>query len=201
MARRGSYAKGVAKRDEILNEALTVIARSGYSRASVRELADAVGLSQAGLLHYFSSKEELFTAVLAKRDEVDMSTYMVDVDHSDPFATLAQVMRHNTEVPGLAQLYMRLSAEATDATHPAHDYFLQRSAEFRAQFADGIRARQATGALPAHIDPERMAVIMIALADGLQTHWMLDPELDMAEHIDYLSELLGLAPAPTPTEP
>jgi AcrR family transcriptional regulator len=71
MARRGSYAKGVAKREEILTAALDVIARQGYGRASVRELADAVGLSQAGLLHYFSSKEELFAEVLRKRDEVD----------------------------------------------------------------------------------------------------------------------------------
>src|SRR3982751_4591907 len=69
--RRGSYAKGVAKREEILERALDVIAREGYRGASVKELADAVGLSQAGLLHYFDSKEELFAEILRKRDEVD----------------------------------------------------------------------------------------------------------------------------------
>ena len=69
--RRGSYAKGVAKREEILTRALDVIAREGYRGASVKELADAVGLSQAGLLHYFDSKEELFTEILRKRDELD----------------------------------------------------------------------------------------------------------------------------------
>ena len=75
MARRGSYAKGVAKREEILERALEVIAREGYRGASVKELAEAVGLSQAGLLHYFDSKEELFTEILRKRDEVDMPHY------------------------------------------------------------------------------------------------------------------------------
>ena len=69
--RRGSYAKGVAKREEILTRALDVIAREGYRGASIKELADAVGLSQAGLLHYFGSKEELFTEILRKRDELD----------------------------------------------------------------------------------------------------------------------------------
>ena len=49
---------------------------------SVRELADAVGLSQAGLLHYFSSKEELFTAILRKRDEVDFATYVAEAGRS-----------------------------------------------------------------------------------------------------------------------
>ena len=36
----GSYAKGIAKREEILTAALDVIARNGYRRTSVRELAD-----------------------------------------------------------------------------------------------------------------------------------------------------------------
>jgi len=40
MAQRGSYAKGIAKREEILTAALDVIARNGYRRTSVRELAD-----------------------------------------------------------------------------------------------------------------------------------------------------------------
>lgn len=197
MARRGSYAKGVAKREEILTEALQVIAQNGYSRASVRELADAVGLSQAGLLHYFSSKEELFTAVLQKRDEVDAAVYL-DGNDREALSGLAAVMRHNTEVPGLAQLYSRLSAEATDPAHPAHDFFVQRTAQFRAMFADNVRARQQLGTLPAHLDPDKVATIMIALADGLQTQWTLDPSIDMAEHIDYLAGLLSLSASGTP---
>ncbi|HYP72739.1 MAG TPA: TetR family transcriptional regulator, partial [Microbacterium sp.] len=41
---RGAYAKGVAKREEILTRALQVIAREGYRGASVKEIAEAVGL-------------------------------------------------------------------------------------------------------------------------------------------------------------
>ncbi|RZU66822.1 TetR family transcriptional regulator [Microterricola gilva] len=199
MAQRGSYAKGVAKREEILTEALQVIAQNGYSRASVRELAEAVGLSQAGLLHYFSSKEELFTAVLQKRDEVDAAVYLDGSSELEALSGLAAVMRHNTEVPGLAQLYSRLSAEATDPAHPAHDFFVQRTAQFRLLFAENVRSRQQQGTLPAHLDPEKVATIMIALADGLQTQWTLDPSIDMAEHIDYLASLLSIGGSGTQT--
>ena len=52
---RGPYAKGVAKREEILTTALEVVSRRGFGGASVKELADAVGLTPAGLLHYFGS--------------------------------------------------------------------------------------------------------------------------------------------------
>ncbi|HEY3410873.1 MAG TPA: helix-turn-helix domain-containing protein, partial [Propionicimonas sp.] len=55
MAARGPYAKGLAKRDEILEVALAHFAERGYDRASVREVARLAGLTQAGLLHHFST--------------------------------------------------------------------------------------------------------------------------------------------------
>ena len=186
--RRGQYAKGVAKREEILTTALDVIARNGYGRTSVKELADAVGLSQAGLLHYFSSKEELFQEVLRKRDEVDaqgisdMSGISID--------EYVRFIRHNADVPGLVQLYARLSNEATDPEHPAHAYFVERQRQIREQFADLIRGRQEAGEAPASLDPTKTATLLIAVTDGLQTQWMLDPEVDMAEHIAYLWQLI-----------
>ena len=45
---RGSYSKGRAKRAEILSEAVRVFAESGYRGGSLKEIADRVGLSQAG---------------------------------------------------------------------------------------------------------------------------------------------------------
>ncbi|KQZ11207.1 TetR family transcriptional regulator [Agromyces sp. Root1464] len=188
MARRGSYAKGVAKREEILTTALDVIARNGYRRTSVRELADAVGLSQAGLLHYFSSKEELFQEILRKRDEVD--TEMFDFDSEQPIGAFFDVIRHNSEVPGLVQLYAQLSTEAGDPEHPSHEYFVERYAAFRGMFGGMLRDEQAAGRLDADLDLDRIGNLFLAAADGLQTQWMLDPSIDMAEHVAYLWQLI-----------
>ena len=194
MARRGSYAKGVAKREEILTAALDVIARNGYGRASVRELADAVGLSQAGLLHYFSSKEELFAEVLRKRDEVDAATFIEAAGSDDPEALVREypaLIRHNADVPGLVQLFARLSADATDPDHPAHEFFVGRYRQFRTFAAEGVRRAQAAGSLSADLDPERVATMLMALADGLQTQWLMDPEVDMSDHVAEFLAILG----------
>ena len=48
--RRGSYAKGVAKREEILERALEVIAREGYRGASIKELATKIELGEGELV-------------------------------------------------------------------------------------------------------------------------------------------------------
>jgi AcrR family transcriptional regulator len=188
MATRGAYAKGIVKREQILTTALEVIARNGYRHASVRELADAVGLSQAGLLHYFSSKEELFTAILRKRDEVDFATYVAETGRSAEafFAVIA----HNTEVPGLVRLYAQLSVEAVDADHPAHAYFVERSARFRNAFADLIRAEQEAGRTDPELDPVLAGGLFLAAADGLQTQWLLDPTIDMVAHLRLLWSLV-----------
>jgi AcrR family transcriptional regulator len=191
MAQRGSYAKGVAKREQILRTALEVIAREGFRNASVRELADAVGLSQAGLLHYFGTKEDLYTAILSKRDEVDIDTYGPLDTSDDPHAVLEtylNVIRHNADVPGLVQLFAHVSVDAVDADHPAHDYFAGRQHRLRDLFVPSIERLQRDGRLTERIDAATLATIVLALGDGLQTQWLVDPELDMAGTI---AALLG----------
>lgn len=192
MTRRGAYAKGIAKREEILTTALDVIATHGYRRASVRELADAVGLSAAGLLHYFDSKEELFTAILRKRDEVDQQTY--GAEGSD-LETLQAVVRHNATVPGLVQLYAQLSAEASEPGHPAREFFSARTAHLTETFRNAVQQAQGRGEIREDLDPAWIATSLHALADGLQSLWLLNPELDMAMHLGQFVDTLRPPPA------
>jgi AcrR family transcriptional regulator len=48
----------------ILDRAAALFARRGFAKTSVQDVADAVGLSKAGLLHHFPSKDVLHRAVL-----------------------------------------------------------------------------------------------------------------------------------------
>ncbi|MGH1548727.1 TetR/AcrR family transcriptional regulator [Leifsonia poae] len=193
MARRGAYAKGVAKREEILEAALDVIAREGWHGASVKELAESVGLSQAGLLHYFGSKDELFTAILRKRDEVDSRRFPQEqpVSADRLREGFVSVVRHNAEVPGLVQLFSRLAVEGGDPSHPAHEYFAERSATLRALFTQVFAQQQADGAVTRDVDPETLARLVQAVSDGLQLQWLQDPSVDMAATVDAMFTLLA----------
>ncbi|QUX31868.1 TetR family transcriptional regulator [Nocardiopsis akebiae] len=240
----------MAKRGEILDAALTVIGRDGYSRATVREIADAVGLSQNGLLHHFGSKERLFVEVLRHRDELDRLAYgegarqrssgvgrgadaadrlpdgqrpgapgrdtgAVSPDSGaddgptgavgeraeaaderpDIAGSLVRLVRHNAEVPGLVQLYSRLSAEAAEDGHPAHGFFRERYATARGIIAEEIRRLQAQGRFSAEQDADRLAVLAVALMDGLQAQWSYDSGVDMADHMAHFLGLVGLRSA------
>src|SRR5690625_2424578 len=71
MGKRGPYAIGRVRRQQILQRALEVLAADGYDAASVTRTAQAADLSTTGPLHSFGSKEKLLTEILRKRDEVD----------------------------------------------------------------------------------------------------------------------------------
>ncbi|WP_448059694.1 TetR/AcrR family transcriptional regulator [Cellulomonas hominis] len=175
MVARGSYPKGDAKREEILDVALEHFARQGYDRTSMREIARMTGLSQAGLLHHFASKEALFVEVLRRRDARNEERY--DVNRGNPVTIdgLVSIVRHNAQEPGLVRLYVTMSAESTDTEGPARDFFVQRYHGLRAQMSANVARMQAAGELAADLDPDAVAALLIAAADGLQLQWLLDP--------------------------
>jgi AcrR family transcriptional regulator len=192
MVKRGSYAKGVATKEELLTAALEVVGRVGYGRSSVREIADGVGITHAGLMHHFGSKDVLFREVLRKRDELSRErSEQAGIGVGTP-EHLTTTIRSNAEVPGLVQLYVRLSGEASEDGNAAHEFFAERFRELRKVATEQIRVFQAAGRLPEKLDAERIAVLILAAADGLQLQWLYDRELDMPGLIEYLLEAFGL---------
>ncbi|WP_243076480.1 TetR/AcrR family transcriptional regulator [Microbacterium sp. SS28] len=180
---RGEYAKSEAKRQAILDAALEVFAESGYRAGSLRDVAQRVGMSEAGLLHHFRSKSLLLQAVLDHRDDLSRSIVDFDVeDGVEALRGLVSLARRNAASPGVIELYCTLSAEATSADHPAHAYFIRRYVFVRESITRSFVRIAESGRLLPGVDPGRAAVATIALMDGLQVQWLLDPtSTDMAD--------------------
>lgn len=180
---RGEYAKSRETRTAILDAALEVFAQSGYRAGSLREVAERVGMSEAGLLHHFRSKSALLLALLDHRDDLSRSRVDFEIpDGVEALRSLAELARDNAAQPGIVELYCTLSAEATSPTHPAHAYFVNRYRFVRDSVTGAFERAAAAGRLVDGVDPRRAAVATIAMMDGLQVQWLLDPgSTDMAE--------------------
>ncbi|MDW8807938.1 TetR/AcrR family transcriptional regulator [Streptomyces scabiei] len=177
--RRGSYPKGQAKRQEIVDAALVVFGRSGWNSGSMREIAKRVGLTPAGLMHHFKNKEELFTEVLRQRD-AKVQDAAGDVTELHLIDQVRNVVAYNQTTRGLTSLYTVVSAEATDREHPAHAEFARRYAASADSTADVLAEAQRDGLIRDDIDPAHAARLIAAVMDGLQVQWLLDEDVDMS---------------------
>lgn len=173
-AERG-YAKGRAKRAEIIERATALFGEAGYRGSSLREIAARCGISHPGLLHHFPTKESLLIAVLEHRDEQDVERFLTPpVVGVDQLRRLVALAAHNETRRGIVELFAVLSAEATAPDHPAHPYFVERyRASIGSTEAAYATAREA-GALRDGVDPLVAARELVALMDGLQLQWLLD---------------------------
>jgi AcrR family transcriptional regulator len=175
------------RRAEILAAALEVFAERGYRGASLAAVAEKVGLTQQGLLHYYPSKDALLIEVLRRRDELDVDAF----GPAHAFTQVEQLVAQNAARPGLVQSFTVLSAESVTEGHPANPFFVERYGKVRAMIAEAIRA-QVGDDLPASLTPEQAASLLIAVMDGLQLQWLLQPEeIDMPELVHAFTALLG----------
>ena len=196
MTQRGPYAKGIAKREAILETALGLIARVGYSNATVKELADAVGSTPTRVIYYFGSKEALFEEVLRRRDELETAAQLARGDHrsrAELRFALMDLLRRSSEVAGLVQLDTRLKVEASEPEHSAHAFFSDRYTGSRWAVAEALRSLQRDGELSLVLDVERLAGILLAVVDGLQAQFLYDSSLDMDGIVGYLFDMIELA--------
>ncbi|MFC9791396.1 TetR/AcrR family transcriptional regulator [Streptomyces sp. NPDC057695] len=183
-------ARSEERRAEILRAALEVIAERGYRGATLGSVAERVGLTQQGLLHYFPTKEALLVAVLAERDRWDTSGgrdregWRLDLIDS--------LVEYNAMRPGIVQTFSALLGESVTDGHPAREFFTERYAQVRTNMAQVLRL-EFGDRLPSGLSPERAAPLLTAVMDGLQYQWLLDPAaVDMpAAFRDFLHLLHG----------
>lgn len=178
--------RSAERRAEIVRAALEVIAERGYRGASLAAVAERVGLTQQGLLHHFPTKEALLVAVLEERDQWDAvpaTRWRVDL--------LASLVEYNAMRPAIIQTFSALLGESVTEGHPAREYFTDRYRRVRESMAGVLRAEYGER-LPNGLTPERTAPLLVAVMDGLQYQWLLDPEsVDMPGAFRDFLALLG----------
>ncbi|GAA1498334.1 TetR/AcrR family transcriptional regulator [Paeniglutamicibacter kerguelensis] len=176
MATRGSYAKGIVKRAEILDVALEVFAKEGYRGTSLRKVAHLCNLSLAGVMHYFESKEDLLVQILRKKDLRD-EIVGNDVVQQGNFTT---VLNRNTQEPGLVALYVTMVAAASDPAHPAAAYFKERYDRLMKLAEDSYYEDKPNPTEEELAFFRTMTRASLAMADGLQQQWLVDRNIDVA---------------------
>ncbi len=181
-------AKGEDRRQRILSVAEKLLARNGWRNTSLAQIAREVGVTPAGLLHHFESKEQLLNAVLDARDHDDDT-------HADRSGDLAEEIKRVAErfvrAPELVGTFTVLLVENIQPDAPLHDRLLKRQQAARDIVADIITRGQLSGRYRSDFDPATKAVEILAFINGMETSWLLDPSLPLTEVFNSYAEMLG----------
>ena len=198
MRPRSSYKKSQASRQQVLDAALTTLAKNGFSRTSVQDIADAAGLSKGAVHYHFENKDDLIRCVLEQCCE-HLST-RVKAAWEAPGTPVERIRRAIEEMwtarkergPELRVISDLMAEGVHDEglRKPLADMF-QRNRE---EILDaGLRGLIAMG-LKTKVAPEAIPRLLLGALDGLALHSVFDPA-PAAEEAETLKalEILALA--------
>lgn len=173
------------RKGEIIKAAVNLVGEKGYYGTSLKEIADEVGMSQPGMLHYIGNKENLLSMLVTDSYDAEgtpddfIRSGLPGSDRGDlrfP-AYLRFLVRYNAQRRSLLQLYIVLESESFSPEHPLHEYF-----ENRPDLVWGHYSQ-----FPWSLPPEvggwgNMRPIVrqcVEAMDGIQLRWTRKPPIDL----------------------
>ena len=180
------------RRARVLAVATNLVGTKGFNNLSLKELAQECGISDAGVLHHFGSKEGLLLELLRERDREDERVLAQEFPGQQLsetrsveaiLAVLRAIVVNNVARPEFVRLFAVLRAEAFVKNHSAHDYFARRDAATLDLFTK----------LVAPVVPDALATArqVVAAMNGLESQWLLeDLAFDLAAEWDKVAAKL-----------
>lgn len=197
-------AAGERTRALVLDAALEVFAAKGFRGGSVDDIAQRAGVGRGAMLYHFGSKEGVLAALLERRDAAARIMQEPPATGSgSPTADLLAAIRTRSPAIRLALDEMKLAhaleAEAADADHPAREWVAARAVRIRGYFAEHFSQVGDSQSRPA-VDPATLAAITLAVIEGLEAQWLVDPEsIDFDAALEVYEALVLSAVGPRAT--
>jgi AcrR family transcriptional regulator len=181
------------RRPKIIEEAIRAFGKHGFKGATLSSIAESVGLSEPGLLHYYPSKVHLLMDVLDLRDKKDIEKNKTAISDGKKtiFEALEDLVARNEKKPEIVKLFTVLVGESFEPGHPSHEFFVNRYARIHEQLCASLSAEID---IENQIDPNelcQLTSIIVAVMDGLQIQWMLHPEtVNLSKTYKYFSGII-----------
>ncbi|NUS82048.1 MAG: TetR/AcrR family transcriptional regulator [Streptomyces sp.] len=191
-----------AQREEILQAALEVFGARGFKGTSIDAVAERVGLTRQGVLHYFPSKKRLLLEIMEfrqRRVREHLSDRPVGEDWAGDFA---EVIAFELDHPCFATVHNVMVAEAITGQEPAAGYVRDRCRSIQDHLTERLIERYGER-LPSGLDARTAATAVHCLIEGVHQLWLVDRDADRYPQVirEALSALLGteVADGPQPS--
>nr|WP_255479964.1 TetR/AcrR family transcriptional regulator [Quadrisphaera sp. RL12-1S] len=181
------------RREALVDATIAVVAREGYQRASLTEIARAAGVSKGLLWHYYTDGEELMAhaarvALVRVRDAVaaglDLHAPVPTVIRDAIHRAAALLRTHADEMAAIHAIATGLRAPDGTLALGAQEY-----EQTHALQEELFRRGQREGSLRT-TDPRLTAVMYQGALDAMVAHLRAHPEVDPAACADAVADLV-----------
>jgi AcrR family transcriptional regulator len=186
-------ARTEARREAIVDAAVRLFATKGYRATSVAEVADAVGITDAGLLYHFPSKSDLLLEVLRHYDKIQRQRFdaLVTGHGLDALRRVGDWGYVMEQHPEIASLHVVLSAEHLLEESPTNQFFRDRYERVLTRLRLLFERAIANGEIRPDISPALEAATLLAVMDGLRLQHFFSPRFSplgdlLRGHVDQL---------------
>ncbi|TBN57877.1 TetR/AcrR family transcriptional regulator [Glaciihabitans arcticus] len=172
-----SRPETLIRRREILDASVDIFGAKGYTGGTLQEIAEQVGMTHAGILHHFGSKDQLLLEVLEHRDETDVA-HLEGQHIPDGLALFRHLVKTaflNAQRIGIVQAYAVLSAESVTDDHPGREFFQNRYRNLRDEVSHAFQVVCEERGVDNVANIADASAAILAVMDGLQVQWLLEP--------------------------
>jgi AcrR family transcriptional regulator len=178
--RRTSGERDTGVRERLLAAAGALIAQGGTAAATSRAISARAGENLAAITYYFGSKDELVSEALIRQARTLIEPVVAELTSDRPqLEKLARAVGMLTTLFGdrRDQLSGYLACLA-QSPHQARLGVEVRglSRELQRRLAEEMGIQQSQGLIPAWVQPEAMAALIVALVNGVVAGAVVDPE-------------------------
>jgi len=162
-------AKGERTRARIVEEAARLIHERGVTGTTLDDVKVAAEVSGSQLYHYFSDKEELVQAVIDYQAETIVNNQrhanLGSVKGLRAWRNMVVTVARDTQAKGGCPLGS-LGGQLAESDPEARTLIAAGFEQWSTAISDGLRTLHADGRLPPDIDPDDLAVTLLATLQG-----------------------------------
>jgi len=166
--RRRLTPKGERTRARIVEEAAALIHERGVAGTFLEDVKAAAGVSGSQLYHYFPDKDELVQAVIDYQADAIVNRNrraLSSANGVETWRNMVLTAAKRTKAKGGCALGS-LAGQLAESDPEARALIAAGFDQWAAAIADGLRSLHADGKLPPDIDPDDLAVTLLATLEG-----------------------------------
>jgi len=182
-AMRRTKEEAAETRQALLDAALRVFSRQGYTATRLEDVAAEAGTTRGAIYWHFKSKADLFNTLIAEVSQrAGRTADLARVEGDDPLQNFRRIM---TRILALVEedaeyrAVLELSIFKTEVTPELEGGLRMKAEAFQASqesLAQVLRQAIERGFVRPDLDPVEGARACLALLNGALFLWMLDPK-------------------------